>query len=474
MERIPIWVFFLSIILLLQTANSADEGETQSLLDFFQRLSNGSRPNKPHFGWDNSSDPCTGGWYGIECEKGLSVKNITLAGLGLNGIFYAESICGLQSLSVLRIQNNNIHGEISGGISNCKQLTHLIVNNNQLSGDIPTSLSGLRNLKRLDISNNSISGELPDLSTISGLKSFFGQMNLFGGRIPEFNFLNLDDFNVSFNRFSGPIPDGAGRFDVSSFSGNSGLCGKPLPTACPPRKKHSKIHPGERILMFLGYIILGTVAIAFVFLMFTRKKTNTEKVEGGKRGATEADLASGSVSIDSKAEASKSEYSIALSTESAMMSTSLIVPMNSAMKDLKFEDLLKAPAELLGRGKFSSMYKVIFEGRGDLAVKRIKDSTMSIEEFRRRMEKIDQVHHPNVLPPLAFYSSKDEKLVVYEYLQNGSLLVLLHGMSIHSALNFFYIQSLDHRCLIPWISDQLYAFNVSKNTSLPLSFFFYL
>lgn len=473
MERISIRGFFLSIILLLQTANSTDKETKQSLLNFFQQLSsNGNRLNNPSMGWNDSSDPCSGGgWYGIDCEKGF-VKKIRLMGLGLNGTLDAHSLCAVQSLKVLNIQNNSIRGEMSGDISNCMELARLHVNNNQISGDIPASLSSLNNLKRLDVSNNNFSGELPDLSNISGLKTFFGQINQFSGRIPEFNFPNLDEFNISFNQFSGPIPDSASRFDVSSFSGNSGLCGKPLPNTCPTSaspKKRSKIRPGERVLMFLGYIILGTILIAFAFLMFTRKKTDAERVEGGKKEATEADINSSSVYIDYKAEGSKSEYSIPLSAESAMMSTSLIVPMNSAMKDLKFEDLLKAPAELLGRGKFSSMYKVIFEGKGNLAVKRIKDWAMSSGEFRVRMEKIDQVHHRNVLPLLAFYSSNDEKLVVYEYQPNGSLLKLLHGKFVHSSLKFS-IPII--RSPLPHLMDLKSAmFNISKNTSLPLYFF---
>ncbi|KAE8689317.1 RING/U-box superfamily protein isoform 1 [Hibiscus syriacus] len=43
------------------------------------------------------------------------------------------------------------------------------------------------------------------------------------------------------------------------------------------------------------------------------------------------------------------------------------------------------------------------------------------------MLRLDQAKHPNVLPPLAFYCSKHEKLLVYEYQLNGSLFTLLHG-----------------------------------------------
>ncbi|XP_039162023.1 probable inactive receptor kinase At2g26730 [Eucalyptus grandis] len=62
-----------------------------------------------------------------------------------------------------------------------------------------------------------------------------------------------------------------------------------------------------------------------------------------------------------------------------------------------------------------------------LVVKRIKERAISSEEFKRRMLKMDQGKHPNVLSVVAFYCSKQEKLVIYEHQSNGSLFKLLHG-----------------------------------------------
>ncbi|PWZ07910.1 putative inactive receptor kinase [Zea mays] len=42
------------------------------------------------------------------------------------------------------------------------------------------------------------------------------------------------------------------------------------------------------------------------------------------------------------------------------------------------------------------------------------------------MEALGRVEHRNVLPIHAYYISKDEKLLVYDYLPNGSLSVMLH------------------------------------------------
>ncbi|RWR76376.1 putative inactive receptor kinase [Cinnamomum micranthum f. kanehirae] len=205
-----------------------------SIMNFFQfiikqRLSNGTRPIDPNFGWNISSDPCTNGWHGVDCGGQSSVTKVWLDGLGLNGIFDADSICAVQSLYVLSIQYNNIRGELSRSIANCMQLTHLFINNNQFSGSAPASISDLSNLKRLFISDNQFSGELPDLSRISGLQSFLGQNNQFSGRIPNFNFANLHQFNISFNQFNGPVPDLASRFDETSFLGNESHCQAHVP-----------------------------------------------------------------------------------------------------------------------------------------------------------------------------------------------------------------------------------------------------
>ena len=103
------------------------------------------------------------------------------------------------------------------------------------------------------------------------------------------------------------------------------------------------------------------------------------------------------------------------------------------MNGLRFDDLLRAPAELLGRGKNGTVYKVVCEQQGMvLAVKRVRDWVISSSDFRVRMKRLDQVRHPNVLSAMAFYYSKQEKLLVYEYQQNGSLFRLLHGNFIPS------------------------------------------
>ncbi|KAF8399290.1 hypothetical protein HHK36_015155 [Tetracentron sinense] len=434
MDRNSIWALFISVFLLHRVTNSEEEVVKRSLIKFFGELSHRNVNRELIRGWNLTSDPCTDQWTGVECDSHLvSVKRIILVGLNLTGTLDATSLCTVQSLIFFSLNDNYIDGEVPVEIANCKQLTHLYISGNRFSGNLPESLSRLNNLKKLDISNNNFSGELPDLPHLSGLISFLAQHNQLREEIPKFDFTNFQQFNVSFNNFSGPIPELNGQFTAESFMGNPELCGKPLSNACPPSpppKKGSKGLSSNQVLAYSGYFILALAFLIFVVFRLMKRNKTKEKVNVVKNGAAvdSSNNKPSTVSSEYKTGLSKSEYSI--SAESSMVSTSLVVLMSPETKGLRFEDLLNAPAELMGRGMHGSLYKVIFGDGMTLAVKRIKDWEISSESFKRRMQKLDQVKHPNVLPAVAFYCSEKEKLVVYEYQQNESLFKLLHGTQI--------------------------------------------
>ncbi|KAF5191638.1 Leucine-rich repeat receptor-like protein kinase pxc1 [Thalictrum thalictroides] len=425
-----LYILFVSLFIVLQVTNSEEEEIKRSLIKFLTQLTHNSSNTDPTLGWSMNTDPCINNWTGITCDsKSSYVKKIVLDGFSLTGTFDAESLCKAQNLNVLSFNNNKLIGDLSEEIGNCKQLTHLLLSDNQFSGKLPDSASGLSNLKKLEIFNNKFSGKLPNLARISGLVSFLAENNQITGEIPSFDFSNLQYFNVSNNNFTGPVPD-LKQFRLSSISGNPGLCGGPMPNACPPSaKKSSNNHSLEHTLMYAGYILIGIVVVGFIaYKLFTKKKTENVKIDVVKLKGVSVDTSSTKPSMmtsEYKTSASKTDYSA--SAESAMMSSSMIVLSSPVVKGLKFEDLLKAPAELLGRGKHGSLYKVVLEDGIPLVVKRIKDWAISGEDFKRRMQKIDGKKHTNVLPAVAFYSSKQEKLVVYKYQQNGSLFKLIYG-----------------------------------------------
>lgn len=98
------------------------------------------------------------------------------------------------------------------------------------------------------------------------------------------------------------------------------------------------------------------------------------------------------------------------------------------------DDLLRASAELMGQGRLGSTYKTMLESGLVVTVKRLKEKNgLSRKEFIQQMQLLGNMRHDNLVEILSIYNSKEEKLVVYEYVQGGSLFELLHG------IGFFFL-----------------------------------
>ncbi|KAB2627591.1 inactive receptor kinase [Pyrus ussuriensis x Pyrus communis] len=423
MNRIFVLVIFFSFSLVLHRTHSVEVEVKNSLIIFLAKISNGVKPGLS-WGWNPSSDPCKDHWQNVDCDSlNTTVTKLFLNGQNLTGAFDAASLCNTKplaaSLTTLALDDNNIAGQISGEIGHCNQLTQFTVSNNRLSGTLPESLTALNNLKTLDFSNNQLTG-----------------------LIPNFDFSHFDKFNVSNNKFQGPIPNTKGFVQANSFVGNSELCGDPLANKClsssvtaDEKSNNSKGVSKNQVIIYIGYAILASVFVALViFKICTKNKKEDKKVDAvNKVSAVDESMSKiSAASSEFNGGLSKSNYSVTFSADDEsqstnMVSSSLVVLKSPVVNGLKFEDLLKAPAELLGRGKYGSLYKVIFEDGMVLVVKRIKDWAISGSDFKQRMERLYQAKHQSVLPALAFYFSKQEKLLVYEYQQNGSLFRLNHG-----------------------------------------------
>lgn len=434
---IPLWpTLFLSFFLLSSMVKGGDE--RQSLVGFMAKLSP-QTVRDDNWGWNLTSDPCTDKWKGVTCDPSQpNIRKVMLERLNLSGTFDPESLCSVMSVSVISLEGNNLKGVIPQQISECKHLSHLYLGSNQLSGEIPNSILMLKTLKRMDLSNNNLSGNLPDLQKISGMLSLLIHNNHFSGPLPELDFSHLEEFNVSNNEFSGPIPDVRGRFKVDNFLGNPMLCGEPLPNECPQSftLKSQKAWSTDRFLIYLGYGFIALVVAILIALVILKKRKNikvndVKKLEEGDNVIMKTNNKSGFASTEFNTPEGdyRSEFSMT-SMESGMAPPTLMVLDGHSMKDLNFDGLLGAPAELLGRGRRGTLYKVMLDDEKTLVVKRIRERGISSDEFKWRMKKISQGQHQKVLSPLAFYCSKQEKLVVYEYQPNGSLFKLLHGTYI--------------------------------------------
>lgn len=99
-------------------------------------------------------------------------------------------------------------------------------------------------------------------------------------------------------------------------------------------------------------------------------------------------------------------------------------------------------AEVLGKGTFGKTYIANSETGRPMAVKRLRDfydlnTEFGENEFRVMVDAVEKTTHENILPLTAYYNSKGEQLLVYDYMPMGSLYALLHanGSGGRSTLN---------------------------------------
>lgn len=86
----------------------------------------------------------------------------------------------------------------------------------------------------------------------------------------------------------------------------------------------------------------------------------------------------------------------------------------------------------LGRGSFGTVYKGVLplNSRKHIAVKRLDKSVEDGEkEFKTEVRVIGQTHHKNLVNLLGFCDAGVNRLLVYEYMSNGSLASFLFGIS---------------------------------------------
>ncbi|KAG5530950.1 hypothetical protein RHGRI_025781 [Rhododendron griersonianum] len=98
-------------------------------------------------------------------------------------------------------------------------------------------------------------------------------------------------------------------------------------------------------------------------------------------------------------------------------------------KQVSMAELLKAthnfsPDLIIGRGSFGSVYKsrLPYAGRSTVAVKKLNpDAFQGFGEFRAEMETLSKLLHPNIVTLLGFCSTGSDRVLVYEYAENGGL-----------------------------------------------------
>jgi hypothetical protein len=475
---------FASAVLLPPAAEGVQEGDVLVAFRDTLRGLDGAPPG-PLRNW-GTPGPCRGNsssWYGVSCHGNGSVQGLQLERLGLSGGAPDLSVLAvLPGLRALSLSDNALTGAFPN-VSALAVLKMLYLSRNRLSGAIPEgTFRPMRGLRKLHLSSNEFSGPVPESITSPRLLELSLANNHFEGPLPDFSQPELRFVDVSNNNLSGPIPVGLSRFNASMFAGsnsidpsilarlifnffspaslyvllmndddltcNAGnklLCGKPLEVECDssgsPRTGMSTMMKIAIALIILG-VLLCVAGITTGALGSRKRKPRraaAERLGGGDQTPSNPKLNTApAVNIENAASTSQPRTAAAAGGAASAAAAAgkrprrdehgRLVFIQEGRTRFEIEDLLRASAEVLGSGNFGSSYKATLCEGPAVVVKRFKDMNgVGREDFSEHMRRLGRLAHPNLLPLVAYLYKKEEKLLVTDYIVNGSLAQLLHG-----------------------------------------------
>ncbi|XP_057752199.1 serine/threonine-protein kinase BRI1-like 2 [Arachis stenosperma] len=352
-------------------------------------------------------------FYGIRPERLLQVPTLRTCDFTR---LYSGPVLSLftkyQTLEYLDLSYNELRGRIPQEFGDMEALQVLELSHNQLSGEIPSTLGQLKNLGVFDASHNRLQGHIPD--SFSNL-SFLVQIDL------------------SNNELTGEIPSRGqlSTLPASQYANNPGLCGVPLQECSRndntqttanqseeiPRGGHRSATAAWANSIVMGILIsVASVCILIVWAIAMRARRK-EAEEVKMLNSLQASHAATTWKIDKE----KEPLSINVAT------------FQRQLRKLKFSQLIEATngfsaASLIGCGGFGEVFKATLKDGSSVAIKKlIRLSCQGDREFMAEMETLGKIKHRNLVPLLGYCKVGEERLLVYEYMEYGSLEEMLHG-----------------------------------------------
>ncbi|XP_073057928.1 probable LRR receptor-like serine/threonine-protein kinase At4g37250 [Primulina eburnea] len=396
-----------------------------------------------------------------------------------------QNLTTLQNLTVVSLKNNLISGALPGGFNSVQSLD---VSSNLINGSLPPDFGGAI-VSYFNVSVNRLSGEIPPefAAKIPANATIDLSFNDFAGPIPNSNLF----FHQNIKSYSGnprlcgkplnnlcSIPSSVATLPDSSFAPDSPPAIAALPTdtapgSAPSRGKRTGLRTGQILGIIIGDVAgMGILTLTFIYIYHLRKKKNKDRTiqKETELSKDHFEWASSETSphqyhcLRSWACSKKQRHGAATKDE-VETSSEITTPCNRDIenslknreshvpqeqkkgslvtvdgeKDLELETLLKASAYILGASGSSIVYKAVLEDGTTLAVRRIGESGVErFRDFENQIRVIAKLVHPNLIRIRGFYWGEDEKLIIYDFVPNGSL------------ANARYRKAGSSPCPLPW------------------------
>ncbi|XP_057433411.1 protein STRUBBELIG-RECEPTOR FAMILY 8 [Lotus japonicus] len=479
----------LAAALLPIASANTDPSDVQALQVMYNSLNSPSMLT----GWKvGGGDPCGESWKGITCE-GSAIVSIELSGLGLNGTlgYLLSNLMSLRKLDLsdnkihdaipyqlppnltsLNLARNNLTGNLPYSISIMASLNYLNLSNNLLSQSIGDIFANLTNLANLDLSFNNFTGDLPpSCVSLSKLSSLFLQKNQLTGSLIVLVGLPLETLNVANNNFSGSIPHELNSVQNFIYDGNSFDNAPALPPSAStspspsgPRSSHHHSGSGSRnktkdsdnensdgsksfsagaiVGISLGSVLVAVfVLLALVFCF--RKLKGKEKGARTSSGSLPPGITNVTPQMQEQRVKSAAVTNLKPRPPAENVTVERVPVKSGSVKQMKspitstsytIASLQSATNSfsqefIIGEGSLGRVYKADFPNGKTMAIKKIDNSALSLQEednFLEAVSNMSRLRHPNIVTLAGYSAEHGQRLLVYEYIGNGNLHDMLH------------------------------------------------
>lgn len=314
-------------------------------------------------------------WFGITCTNG-NVTTVNLEKMGLNGT-------------------------ISPDFSSLKLLHRLVLANNNLTGTIPQDLATLPSLTELDVSNNQLYGKVPNFKK---------------------NLILNTKGNPDIGKDESELTRGKGTPSSKGASeGNTGASGK-----------KSSLTTGAIVaICVVGVVLLLLICGSLGVFLYKKKQSGFSRVQSPnamvvhpRHSGSDSDNVKITVAGSSVSVGAVSETHTIPSSETGEIQMGDTGNMVISIQVLKNVTNNFSEDNILGQGGFGTVYKGELHDGTKIAVKRMESGVIAgkgLNEFKSEIAVLTKVRHRHLVTLLGYCLDGNEKLLVYEYMPQGTL-----------------------------------------------------
>ncbi|XP_059446985.1 receptor-like kinase TMK4 [Corylus avellana] len=324
-------------------------------------------PIKLASSWQGN-DVCVS-WSYITCDSQKKVTNVNFAKLGFVGT-------------------------ISPAIANLTSLRVLNLNDNHLTGSIPDNLASLPDLQIFDVSNNNLTGSIP-------------------------KFTSTVKFSSTGNPLLGTTTPSPGNGGGTSPGSNGTTPGSSAGTGSGGSSVSTGMIAGIVIAVVIFVVVVIFVSIKCYVGRRHRKFGRVENPENGKEVVKNGIIGGvngyGGVpsELQSQSSGDPSDLPVFEGGNVAISIQVLRQVTNNFSED-----------NILGRGGFGVVYKGELHDGTKIAVKRMESVAMGskgMNEFQAEIAVLTKVRHRHLVALLGSCVNGNERLLVFEYMPQGTL-----------------------------------------------------